>query len=776
MFLYKIEFVELDDKIEIIKYFADKNFDTKIEKDFLNYEVLLSLKDFETFVKNLEIKENLDFKIIDYNLKHYDILDIVKIHIFKKDVFQKIKEFSKEKKVVFYEFDLNPTFRYLINNDIKIEGIDTIPKMLFFDIETITKEGKNLFDEIVSISIFSPNGLKKVLLNTNFLDKNNIHKLKENNFEFELLCFSDEKALLENFSKIIKEFSPQMILGWNLIDFDFKIVIEKMRKHNLNLDFSKFGNKVNLKINKDFFKSSTLDISGILVFDIIELLKINFITFDDYKLDTVSKKVLKDSKIDLNDDDNEDDDTLKSKIEKINNLYFNNTKKLLEYNFKDSVLCFEILEKLNIIKLIFLRSSITKTPLNKIKSPIASLDIMYLTKLHKQNIVAKTNFNFNSNPIGGAFVIDPKMGYYNNIFVFDFKSLYPNIIRTFNIDPFSLDNNGEIKTINGINFSRKIGILPNLISELSKQREIAKIEKNNIKQNAIKVTMNSFYGAIASPKSRFHNFDMGEAITSFGRDLIQKTKEFCEKELSHKVIYGDTDSVFISPKNSKHIEKLDVEKIKIIGLDIEEEINLFIKKYVKNFGTEKNFLKIEFEKIYSKFFISTKKRYIGFDILKNDYDYVGVEFVRGDWTKLAKIFQETLIKIIFENFENENLKDKIKNFIVEFTTKLEKKEFDNYLIYFKKLTKSLKEYTKTTPPHVKAAREVENFNERLVKYVMSEDGPKHISKLTENFKYDYKHYIEKQLYGVCDDILKPLNIDFLDIVYKKKQKGLNEFF
>ena len=182
------------------------------------------------------------------------------------------------------------------------------------------------------------------------------------------------------------------------------------------------------------------------------------------------------------------------------------------------------------------------------------------------------------------------------------------------------------------------------------------------------------------------------------------------------------------------------------------------------------------KKSIQNFSSQQKKRYIGFDILKNDYDYVGVEFVRGDWTKLAKIFQETLIKIIFENFEDENLNDKIKDFIVKFTTKLEKKEFDNYLIYFKKLTKSLNEYTKTTPPHVKAAREVENFNERLVKYVMSEDGPKHISKLTENFKYDYKHYIEKQLYGVCDDILKPLNIDFLDIVYKKKQKGLNEFF
>ena len=98
MFLYKIEFVELDDKVEIIKYFANKNFDTKIEKDFLNYEILLSLKDFEILIKSLEIKENLDFKIIDYNLKHYDILDIVKIHIFKKRCFSKDKRVFKGEK------------------------------------------------------------------------------------------------------------------------------------------------------------------------------------------------------------------------------------------------------------------------------------------------------------------------------------------------------------------------------------------------------------------------------------------------------------------------------------------------------------------------------------------------------------------------------------------------------------------------------------------------------------------------------------------------------
>ena len=178
MFLYKLEFKELENNIEIIKYLIDENSNTIVQKDFLNYEIILTLDNFQILIKNLLIREDTDFKILEYNLTHYDIENIVKVHIFSKDVFLKIKEFSKEKKINIYELDLNPTFRYLIDNEIKIENFEITPKMLFFDIETITKEDENLFDEIISISIFSPTGIKKVLLNTEFLDNEKISKIK----------------------------------------------------------------------------------------------------------------------------------------------------------------------------------------------------------------------------------------------------------------------------------------------------------------------------------------------------------------------------------------------------------------------------------------------------------------------------------------------------------------------------------------------------------------------------------------------------------------------
>ncbi|MCA9458993.1 MAG: hypothetical protein KC550_00425 [Nanoarchaeota archaeon] len=98
------------------------------------------------------------------------------------------------------------------------------------------------------------------------------------------------------------------------------------------------------------------------------------------------------------------------------------------------------------------------------------------------------------------------------------------------------------------------------------------------------------------------------------------------------------------------------------------------------------------------------------------------------------------------------------------------------LVYKKKITKPLAMYTKTTPPHVRAAREVKEFTGRLVEYVLTKDGPKHISLIDKNVDYDYEHYIEKQLMGVSDDLLECIGIDFAEIVGKKKQKSLNSYF
>ena len=415
------------------------------------------------------------------------------------------------------------------------------------------------------------------------------------------------------------------------------------------------------------------------------------------------------------------------------------------------------------------RSIITNTPLSKVKSPIASLDIMYLKELHEKKLVAPTNRNFtDSNQIEGAYVINPKKGFYKDIFVLDFKSLYPSMIMTFNIDPFTYCKNGEIEAPNGARFSKERGILPDLIYRVYKERDIAKKEKDNIKSYALKTTMNSFYGAVASPKSRFYNRDVGGAITSFGRFIIQKAKAFAEDN-DFKTIYGDTDSIFIKYKK-KDFESFE-EKEKT-GKKIEKDLNEYFEKWVcEKFG-EKSKLSIELEKIYDKFFIASKKRYVGHDEIKDKIQFVGMEAVRGDWTDLAKRFQVNLVNLVFK----EKSKEEIEKYILDYIKKLEEGKFDDQLVYKKKITKPLSAYTKTTPPHVRAARELKEFRGRIVKYVMGEDGPKHVSLIDKNFKYDYSHYIEKQLKGVSDDLLESLGIDFNKLFSMRKQKSLDKFF
>ena len=122
-------------------------------------------------------------------------------------------------------------------------------------------------------------------------------------------------------------------------------------------------------------------------------------------------------------------------------------------------------------------------------------------------------------------------------------------------------------------------------------------------------------------------------------------------------------------------------------------------------------------------------------------------------------------------------KERIEKYILKVVEELKGGKLDSKLIYKKSLTKPLSQYTKTTPPHVKAAREVKNFKLWLVKYYITTEGPKHISLFKSGgFELDYDHYIEKQLKGVSSDVLETLKIDFDELVLRKKQKKLNSFF
>ena len=765
-YIYQIEKREEEKEIKLTFFCVKEDKTIELKEISQNYIIYTEKDKFEA----LNIKSDSIF-LAEKGYKNRLEEKVVKIEIKSKELYEYVLKTLRESKINTYEEDLTAQSRYLIENKTYLIDDDSkyiSPKYISLDIETI---GLKDHQEIVLISIHSPENTKE---NKVYVDKSKIHenKLKEvleHRFEgFELISFDNEKDLLIKFKEDIIVIEPQIIFGWNVIDFDFKVIKERFETHNLEFKFSKYEGDCRLRLYSDFFKNSTMECPGVLIFDAIHILKMNFISFEDYKLDTVAKEVLGDEKIELVEDNEED--SIDDKISAITNLLNKNPIKLIEYNFKDSYLTSAIIEKLKLLELICKRSIITGTPLSRIKSPIATLDIMYLKELHKRGYVAQSNFNFSeSNPIEGAFVIEPKMGFYEDVFVLDFKSLYPSIIMTFNIDPFTYKESGQIEAPNGVKFDKERGILPDLIFKLYKERDIAKKEKDSTKSFALKTTMNSFYGAMASPKSRFYNREVGESITAFARHIIKKAKKFVE-EKGHKVIYGDTDSIFVQIKMTKEDKSIKYKLER--GKELEKEINDYFEKWVQTKYKQSNHLQIEFEKLFTKFFIASKKRYVGYDEISKKTTFTGMEAIRGDWTDLAKRFQIDLVKQMFA----EKKKEEIEKFILKYISDLKEGKFDSLLIYKKKTTKPLNMYIKTTPPHVKAARELTEFTGRLVKYVMTKNGPKHIKLIDKDVEYDYEHYIDKQLKGVSDDLLESFGIDFDKLLYSKKQTGLDKFF
>jgi len=469
--------------------------------------------------------------------------------------------------------------------------------------------------------------------------------------------------------------------------------------------------------------------------------------------------------------------TTKDRADEIMRLYREDQEALIEYNLKDSKLVIDILEKTKVLDLTIQRTKLTGMQLDRVNASIASFDFLYLHELKERGFVAPSvKGDDYAERIKGGYVRDSIPGFYDNILVFDFKSLYPSVIRTFNIDPVNFVEFKDVKNYkpdelikapNGAHFKNNEGILPDLLQKLWKARDIAKKNKDLLSSNAIKITMNSMFGVLANPNCRFYSRDVANAITHFGQFIIKLTADKVV-ELGNRVIYGDTDSIFIFNKEMK-------DGVKKHGQDIQDYINKFYEAYTKKNYNRKSNLELEFEKVYKKFFMprvrgsetGAKKRYAGI-IEKNGkdvLDFVGLEAVRSDWTVLAKELQTELLWKVFRE-------EDVSEFIKSFVKSLENGEFDDKLLYRKSLRKPESEYTKTTPPHVRAARKAKMKGTGLVEYFITIDGPEQKDMLSH--KLDYEHYIEKQIKPIANSILVFLDKDFDDIV-KGKQKSLMDY-
>lgn len=727
------------------------------------------------YIKESDLKKALSIQAFDHEkveCKDFKGNKVIKIILNIPKEVPDLRHLLEEQSVVCYEADIRFAIRFLIDKELqgavevegeykkgsKVDRIYTNPdlkpceyiptnlKVLSIDIEM-----DHTMKKIFCISLYMPDFQKVIIIS----DK----KLKNT------LNVPSEEELLRKFSELVLKLDPDIITGWNVIDFDLSRIQELSKRHRIPFQLGRTDWECKIRRFESFFQDSTADFSGRVVLDGMALLKWSFIKLEDYKLETASQSFLGEGKLIHG--------GIVDRCAEVEKFYKEDQQKLVDYNLKDSELVYRILEKTGTLNLTIQRSLLTGMPLDRVKASVGSFDSVYIKELRKRKIVAPSlGFETRGERIKGGYVMESKPGIYDYVVVCDFKSLYPSIIRTFNIDPYSFveDCKGKdlIKAPNGACFRNEEGILPLMIERLGKQRDLAKKEKNQVASYAIKTLMNSFWGVLASPMCRFYSFTMANGITHFGQYVIKLTTKKVQ-EMGYEVIYSDTDSVFI---NSKATSQEEAEKI---GDKIQSGIDQFFEEHVKKEYKRNSFLDLQFEKVYIRFLMpkvrkgeeGSKKRYAGLVKKegKEEVHFVGMEAVRRDWTELAKQFQHELFNKVFH-------KEEVAEYVKEFVKDLKAGKLDKLLVYKKAIRKELGEYTKTTPPHVKAARLMENIESNLIEYVITVNGPEPIPTKT---KIDYDHYIEKQLKPIADTVLQFFHQNFEDIVKGSEQKNLFSF-
>lgn len=660
-----------------------------------------------------------------------------------------------------FESDIHPLERYLmermVTGGMKVTGqsynsgntlvfhnpclrgcpMDPVLKTESFDIETCVSTG-----EIYSIAT-TDSADSAVFIRGELPDREGIY-----------FCRS-EKELLVSFFSYLRKKDPDILIGWNVIDFDLRMISERCRRLGVPFELGRdSGSRLVQSQNTGKWSAR---IPGRVVIDIPVMLRAYHHSFEEFSLDHVASKVLDKHK------------TIQAsgseKIEQIDHLFRNDKMELARYNLSDARLALEIFHETGLLLNAIERSKRSGQTLERTGGSVSTFDYLYLPRLHRAGFVANDILDIKQPdaPLPGGFVVEPQPGLYEHVLVFDFKSLYPSIIMTFLIDPLGFrDKKGEqVTNPTGTTFSRNDNILPGVISELMKARARAKKENNPFLSQAIKILMNSFYGVLGSTGCRFFSQEIASTITMTGRHILKASIDRIEKISGKKVIYGDTDSLFV------HLGPHMGQKAEQVGITISKQITEWLGDHLKESFSADSKLELQYETHFRHFFVpsirggglsqGSKKHYCG-SVLDGNGNmrlvFKGMESARSDWTELAKEFQHELFLRFFSG-------KRLDDYVVQIVEFLKKGSFDHKLVYKKRLRKQISEYTTNIPPHVQAAKLLDNPT-NPVKYCITKDGPQPLEKLTAPL--DYEHYQECQLRPIADTILEWTGTNFERII------------
>ena len=713
-------------------------------------------------------------------LQNFSLQPMAAVYTTSLQHFYRMRDVFNDNNIPVFESDIRPNERFLserfitgpvtlhnpdnqttlFNPGIKPDPEHYTPRLRLMSLDIETSYDT---DELFSIA-FICEDIKSVLMVGTQADEKNIRFV------------ADEKVLLQEFILQVNQLDPDVFIGWNVINFDFRFLQKKADQYRIKLNIGRNHLSVRWRQHHTENNHYFLHIPGRVVLDGIDTLKSATWQFSSFSLENVSRELLNRGK--LINQQNQHDPLYKAK--EIKRQFHTDKISLGKYNLEDCQLVIDIFDKAELIHFAIERARLTGLEMDRVGGSVAAFDNLYLPRLHRKGFTAPNIGDYgNGNTAPGGYVMNSKPGLYNSVLVLDYKSLYPSIIRTFKVDPYAriaakkLQADETIAGYDGASFAKHEHILPDIIAELWHARDKAKAEQNKALSQAIKIIMNSFYGVLGTPGCRIHDARLTSSITKRSHDIIKQSVKLINEQ-GYDVIYGDTDSVFVSLNKA-----VDNAQADIIGNELISIINTFWKQHLADEYAIDSFLEMEYETHFTRFFMPTvrgsdkgsKKRYAGV-VSKNQQDTIvfkGLENVRTDWTQLARDFQQSLYEKIFNG---ENYDEFIRNTVQQ----LSNGQLDSHLIYRKRLRQKLDQYHKNIPPHARAAINAENIfkqqglpsryqHKGWIEYVITINGPEVLECQTS--KLDYEHYIEKQLTPIADSILSTLN-DSMENILKKQ--------
>jgi len=690
---------------------------------------------------------------------------------------------------VVYEADIPFARRYMINKRLrpfyKLD-FDADDEKRIKKITGKKEDDVQLNTMAFDIETYNPQGMPRpskdpvIMISYSTGEESGVLSFKENGTGFTEVLGSEEE-MIKRFCELVKEKDVELLVGYNDAEFDLPYLRDRSTALKTDFTLGRDGKTGFSLRSRGLFKQAR--INGRLHVDVYPVVKflalIGAVKSKRLTLEKVYEEFFGEKK----------EDVEKMRIWE----YWENNKQrktLAEYSLSDAEATKKIADE--VLPLETELAKLVGAPLQEVCGATTGqlVEMLLMREAFAQGRVipnkpsAEEAKKRSKNPVQGAYVKLPEAGIYDDIAVFDFRSLYPSIIISHNIDMDTLNCSccslEESHTApSGHRFcSKKKGLIPSVLDELIQRRskikkELKKHDKDSeeykklfARSQALKIIANSFYGYLLYSRSRWYTRDGGESVTAYGRHYIKDTIKKAEGA-GFKALYGDTDSCFLQLNGKTH-----------------EEAIAFLKSINKGLPEK---MELELEGFYPRgVFVSkktgkatgAKKKYalIGED---GRIKIRGFELVRRDWSKIAKETQRRVLEAILKEGSEEKAVSIVRDAIK--LLKSGEAPLDDLVIYTQ-IRKKLNSYD-IISPGVSAARKAVKAGTQvdagaMVGYVITRKGNSISDKaLVREMAgdYDADYYINNQVLPSVMKILKELGYSEEDLKTGGKQATLFGF-